>query len=239
MRVRRALRVHGEQRERLTVAKPFPCGVLVRRFVRHAANQHGAPEIVHVGGNAHHLARGREAAVCRDNQLRRERLAALQCHARQIVIGFHRADFSRREQRHVAMLSRALPQRLVGSLANQVIGDQPAQLRVATQVVSDLERPRRGTIEHPGAAQRGTRVRVDEIPKPEPAHRAHRLLGQRDLAPVELRLADAGEALLLDHDDLEASTTERARETQPHRTGAHDYDICLHESNDWNVTQTA
>ncbi len=223
--------IHGQQGKGLAVAKPFPGDVVVRCVVRHHAHQHAAAEIMHVGRDAHGASRCGKAAVGGDQQARVQRAAAGQAHMGTLRIGAHTGHLFAREQRDVVVGLLCPLHGFEGGSANQVVGHQPAQLAVLAQAMADHHCEWRRAIEHPRIAQGRQGIWVaglDTFPQAERAHELRRVLGERNLAPIESGLFDGGQRLLLYQRYAQAVPRKCTRQAQPGRTSARDEDVKVH-----------
>ena len=145
--------VHGQQRQRLAVIEPFPGRVLVRHFVRDLAHQHAAAKVVLPRGNAHGAARGGKTAVGGHQQARGVRGAIGQRELRAFGPAAHLRGGLPRQQGDAAMRAGGGLHFGQRGAADEVVGNQPAQLVAPGETVADLHGKGRFAIEYPRIAQ--------------------------------------------------------------------------------------
>ena len=196
--------------------------------VRHGAHQHVLAEIVHMRRDAHHAPGGGKTAVGRHDQPGAQHLAVFQRHRATVGIAAHIGHLDPCQQRDVAVVFLGLLHGIDCSLADQVVGHQPAQLSALAQFMANHHRIGGGSVHHLGVAQGGNGRGVDALPQAQRLHQLGRLLGERDLAAVKGGLLDARLGLLLDHEDFELASAQGPRHAQPGRAGSHNHDIRIH-----------
>ena len=223
--------VHGQQRQRLAIVEPLPGHVVVRFLVQHAAHQHAVAEVVHVGSQTHGAARAGEAAVGGHQQARVEGAAVFQCHMCSVVVTPHTPGFLAGEQGDVLMRGDAVLHAVPRGLADQVVGDEPAQFAARRQRVADDQTERIGAVQHLCVAQLGEGRRLDlldPLPQAELAQGVCRPLRKGDFASVEGRMREGFLGLLVQHADAQALARQRPCQTQSGRAGTHNQNVVIH-----------
>ena len=112
-----------QNRQGTSIVETFKRGVVVARGVLNPKRNHGATKIVHVHGDAHLLARGRETRVRRHNQSCVEFLSIGKGHTCILRFAIDRLHFLLGEPRDIRLVFNLR----VNRLANVVVGNQITQ----------------------------------------------------------------------------------------------------------------